>query len=47
MCQDAKEVSVLNIIEKARKAQQKFDMNNDVQLEIDFEGPDEEFAEKT
>lgn len=47
MCQDAKEMSVLDLIEKARKAQQIFDMNNDVQLEIDLEGPDEEFAEKT
>lgn len=47
MCQDEKEVSVLDVIEKARKAQKRYLQQHDVQLEIDFDPEDEESAEKT
>lgn len=37
MCETVEKPPVLEAIEKARKAQQLYDLNNDVQLEIDLE----------
>lgn len=37
MSETASEHPVLEALEKARKAQQVYDMNNDVQLELDLE----------
>lgn len=46
MCKNEKEVSVLDAIEKARKAQQRYLQQHDVQLEIDFEKDDKESQKK-